>query len=67
MSCTYHKSLQIETGAFEFRDPKLERLAGLTPADRKWMDEVVNDVNDVWNEDDPDGSPSIQYGLPSSC
>ena len=35
----------------EFRDPKIERLAGLTAADRKWMDEIVKDVNDAFSED----------------
>lgn len=36
----------------EFRDPKLERSAGLTPADRKWMDDIVKDVNDGWNDEE---------------
>lgn len=40
--------MQIEANAFEFRDPKLERSAGLTPADRKWMDDIVKDVNESW-------------------
>ncbi|TCD68511.1 late secretory pathway protein avl9 [Steccherinum ochraceum] len=40
--------VNIETNTFEFRDPRLERLAGLTPADRKWMDDIVRDVNDSW-------------------
>ncbi|KAI0357549.1 hypothetical protein OH77DRAFT_1476284 [Trametes cingulata] len=43
--------VNIETGTIEFRDPKLERLVGLTPADRKWMDDILKDVNDGWNED----------------
>ncbi|OSD02509.1 hypothetical protein PYCCODRAFT_1435499 [Trametes coccinea BRFM310] len=47
--------VNIETGTIEFRDQKLERLVGLTAADRKWMDEIVKDVNDGWNED-PDAS-----------
>jgi hypothetical protein len=51
---------QVETGAFEFRDPKLERVAGLTPADRKWMEDVVNDVNECFDAADPSSSPSIQ-------
>lgn len=42
---------QIETGTVEFHDPKLERLVGLTPADRKWMDDVVRDVNDTFVEE----------------
>lgn len=28
-------------------------MVALTPADRKWIDEVVKDVNDTWNESDP--------------
>jgi hypothetical protein len=41
--------MQIEHTTFEFSDPKLERLVGLTPADRKWMDDVVKTVEDSWN------------------
>ncbi|KAI0086881.1 transport protein Avl9-domain-containing protein [Irpex rosettiformis] len=52
--------LFIETGAFEFRNPSVERSAGLTPADRKWMDDVVKDVNDSW-EGDLTGTPTIQF------
>ncbi|KAJ6611394.1 transport protein Avl9-domain-containing protein [Mycena sp. CBHHK59/15] len=44
--------LLTETGVLEFRDPKLERSAGLTPADRKWMDDIVKDVNDGWNDEE---------------
>lgn len=25
----------------------------LTPADRKWIDDIVRDVNVSWNDDDP--------------
>lgn len=46
--CYHH---QVENGTMEFRDPKLERIAGLTPADRKWMDDIVRDVNDTFVED----------------
>lgn len=43
--------VNVENGTMEFRDPKLERIAGLTPADRKWMDDIVRDVNDTFVED----------------
>ncbi|KAI0029846.1 transport protein Avl9-domain-containing protein [Vararia minispora EC-137] len=36
--------VNIETGTLEFRDLKAERAVGLTPADRKWIDEIVRDV-----------------------
>ena len=36
--------VNIETGAIEFRDPKVERICALTAADRKWIDDVVRDV-----------------------
>ena len=42
---------QIETGAIEFRSPNVERMVGLTPADRKWMDDIVRDVNEGYTED----------------
>ena len=45
---------------FEFRDLTLERSAGLTPTDRKWMDDIVRDVNDAWDESDPTGGAGIQ-------
>lgn len=48
----------------EFRDPKIERLAGLTAADRKWMDEIVKDVNDTY-VDDPTRPAGMQ--LVSLC
>ncbi|PPR06316.1 hypothetical protein CVT24_001028 [Panaeolus cyanescens] len=44
--------VNMDTGVFEFRDPRLERVVGLTPADRKWMDDVVNDVNETWDVED---------------
>ena len=53
--------LQTENGTLEFRDPKLERSAGLTAADRKWMDEIVRDVNEGWNEKDPTSKSVLQY------
>ena len=40
----------MDAGVFEFRDQKLERSAGLTAADRKWMDTIVTDVNESWDE-----------------
>ncbi|EMD40131.1 hypothetical protein CERSUDRAFT_63615 [Gelatoporia subvermispora B] len=43
--------VNIETGIVEFRDPTLERIAGLTPADRKWMDDIMRDVNETYNTD----------------
>ncbi|KAG1748597.1 transport protein Avl9-domain-containing protein [Suillus lakei] len=45
--------INTETATLEFRNPKLERLMGLTAADRKWMDEIVRDVNDAWDDADP--------------
>ncbi|KAH9949772.1 transport protein Avl9-domain-containing protein [Amylocystis lapponica] len=43
--------VNIENGTIEFRDPKLERSAGLTAADRRWMDDIVRDVNETFNDD----------------
>ncbi|KAH8979240.1 transport protein Avl9-domain-containing protein [Lactarius akahatsu] len=44
--------VDIETCSIEFRDPKIERAVALTPADRKWVDEIVKDVNDTWDTGD---------------
>lgn len=45
--------INTETATLEFRNPSLERLVALTPADRKWMDEIVRDVNDAWDDAEP--------------
>ncbi|KAF5377978.1 hypothetical protein D9615_006666 [Tricholomella constricta] len=51
--------VNIETGAFEFRNPQLERSAALTAADRKWMDDIVTDVNEGWDDQNP--TQSMQF------
>ena len=33
---------------FGFADPKGERMVALTPADRRWMDDVVRAVEETW-------------------
>ncbi|KAF9644067.1 hypothetical protein BDM02DRAFT_3122485 [Thelephora ganbajun] len=43
--------VDTETGIVEFRDYQLEKSAGLTAADRKWMDDIIKDVNEGWDED----------------
>jgi len=50
MTCLFP---QTETGILEFRDPMLERSVGLTPADRKWMDDLMQDVNEAMENSDP--------------
>ncbi|WWC64850.1 uncharacterized protein I303_107464 [Kwoniella dejecticola CBS 10117] len=46
--CKYDLLVNIDTNTFEFSDPKLERLVTLTPADRKWMDDVVRTVEESY-------------------
>jgi hypothetical protein len=58
--------LQTETATLEFRNPRLERLMGLTAADRKWMDEIVRDVNDAWDDEDP-MKPTMQCVILWNC
>ncbi|KIK69782.1 hypothetical protein GYMLUDRAFT_150632 [Collybiopsis luxurians FD-317 M1] len=53
--------VNTETGTFEFRDQNLERCAGLTAADRKWMDDIIKDVNETWSDDD--ATTSHRQGL----
>ncbi|KAH9924315.1 transport protein Avl9-domain-containing protein [Epithele typhae] len=43
--------VNIETGAIEFRTPSVERMVALTAADRKWMDDIVTDVNNQYTTD----------------
>ena len=44
--------VDVESCSIEFRDPKIERAVALTPADRKWVDDIVKDVNDTWDTED---------------
>ncbi|KAF8625989.1 hypothetical protein AX17_006713 [Amanita inopinata Kibby_2008] len=53
--------VNTETGIFEFRDLALERTTALTAADRKWIDEIVRDVNDSWDEGDSRKTLGLQF------
>ncbi|KAF7422495.1 late secretory pathway protein avl9 [Pleurotus ostreatus] len=53
--------VNTETGIFEFRNPNLERAVSLTAADRKWMDSIVKDVNEGWDDGDPNKPASIRF------
>ncbi|KAG8692608.1 late secretory pathway protein avl9 [Ceratobasidium sp. 395] len=55
--------VNLETNAFEFSNPTTERLGALTGADRKFIDDLVKDVNDGWNEADPSRPLGMQYVL----
>jgi hypothetical protein len=48
----------------EIRNPRLERAVALTAADRKWMDDIVNDVNANWDGEGPGKAPSMQCATP---
>ncbi|KIR51864.1 cytoplasmic protein [Cryptococcus gattii Ru294] len=47
--CRYDLLVNIDNNTFIFPDPKLERVVGLTPADRRWMDDVVQTVEESWS------------------
>ncbi|THV02974.1 hypothetical protein K435DRAFT_775155 [Dendrothele bispora CBS 962.96] len=53
--------INTETGVFEFRNQKLERSTALTAADRKWIDDIVRDVNDTWEGADSSRSSGLQF------
>ncbi|EGO24143.1 hypothetical protein SERLADRAFT_362188 [Serpula lacrymans var. lacrymans S7.9] len=53
--------INTENATLEFRDPRLERVAGLTAADRKWMDEIVRDVNEGWSESEATSPTGIHF------
>lgn len=55
------EQFELEMVQLEFRDAALERTVGLTPADRKWMDEVVTDVNKSWDKGKPDSGRSVHF------
>nr|ODN81349.1 hypothetical protein L203_05604 [Cryptococcus depauperatus CBS 7841] len=44
----YDLLVNIDNNTFAFSDSKLERIVALTPADRKWMDDVVQTVEESW-------------------
>lgn len=46
--CTYDLLVNIDENTFTFSDPKLERVVGLTAADRTWMNEMVRVVEDTY-------------------
>ncbi|KAG8776200.1 late secretory pathway protein avl9 [Serendipita sp. 397] len=51
----------IETSQIEYRTPHVERMIALTPADRMWIDSIVKDVSDTWNENDPQRPLGMQF------
>ncbi|KAF8758789.1 Transport protein Avl9 [Rhizoctonia solani] len=55
--------LLLETGTFEFSNPTAERQGALTAADRKFIDDLVKDVNEGWNDADPSRPLGMQYVL----
>ncbi|GJJ13456.1 hypothetical protein Clacol_007710 [Clathrus columnatus] len=57
----YDLLINIENNTFEFRDSRLERILALTPADRKWIDDIVKDVNEGWDDNDPTKPNGMQF------
>ncbi|QRW14942.1 Late Secretory pathway protein AVL9 [Ceratobasidium sp. AG-Ba] len=53
--------VNLETNTFEYSNPNVERLGALTGADRKFIDDLVKDVNDGWNEADPSRPLGMQF------
>jgi hypothetical protein len=59
--CTIDVIVDLEQSSIEFLDTTLQSLVNLTPADRKWMDEIVHVVLDTWNADDPSRPRTMEY------
>lgn len=59
--CAIDVIVDLEHSNIEFLDPNLHNLVALTPADRKWMDDIVHLVLDTWNPDDPTRPISMQF------
>ncbi|KAG8734065.1 late secretory pathway protein avl9 [Ceratobasidium sp. 423] len=51
----------LETGTFEFSNSTVERQGSLTAADRKFIDDLVKDVNEGWNDADPSRPLGMQF------
>lgn len=59
--CAIDVIVDLENSNLEFIDSSLQNLVNLTPADRKWMDEIVHVVLETWNPADPSRPSSMQY------
>ncbi|GAA95821.1 hypothetical protein E5Q_02478 [Mixia osmundae IAM 14324] len=59
--CKIDVLVNIETAHLEFLDPTIAPLVNLTPADRRWMDDVVRTVSDTWNANDPSRPLGMQF------
>ncbi|MCO5549605.1 hypothetical protein L7F22_003078 [Adiantum nelumboides] len=59
--CAIDVIVDLEQSNIEFLDPTLHNVVALTPADRKWMDDIVHLVLDTWNPDDPTRPISMQF------
>lgn len=57
----YDLLVNIESSTIGFKDPRLEKLLGLTPPDRKWIDDIVRDVNEGWDDNDSSKPTGIQF------
>ncbi|KAJ1310000.1 hypothetical protein OPQ81_006756 [Rhizoctonia solani] len=53
--------VNLEAGTFEFSNPTAERQGALTAADRKFIDDLVKDVNEGWNDADPSRPLGMQF------
>lgn len=45
----------------QVQDPSLNSLIALTPADRRWMDGIIQVVQETWNHADPGQPDQMQY------
>ena len=59
--CCHCSQVQLDKMQLSFHDPALQSLVSLTPADRKWMDEVIGVVQTTWNSADPAQPTLMQY------
>ncbi|GAA5940705.1 uncharacterized protein JCM15063_006334 [Sporobolomyces koalae] len=51
--CNIDVVVNLDTISLQIMNPALTPLITLTPADRKWMDELVTTVDQSWNDQDP--------------
>ncbi|GAA5897270.1 uncharacterized protein JCM6883_006637 [Sporobolomyces salmoneus] len=51
--CNIDVVVNLDTTTLQILNQALVPLITLTPADRKWMDELVTTVDQSWNKDDP--------------
>lgn len=53
--------VDLRNGTLELADPTLSQIVSLTPADRRWMDDLIATVQSTWNDANPEQPTQLQF------